>query len=86
VALDLAKRVFVASGPDQPWVADMAYVTTGEGWLYLATALDAWNHRVVGWTMGGRLLSCPHRTIRTHPRSPTEDSRQVFIVFWAPMN
>jgi len=54
-APDLVKRDFTASGPDQLWVADMTYVTTGEGWLYLATVLDAWSRRVVGWAMGDRL-------------------------------
>jgi len=56
-APDLVKRNFTASGPDQLWVADMTYVTTGEGWLYLATVLDAWSRRVVGWAMGDRLCT-----------------------------
>jgi putative transposase len=54
-APDLVKRDFTASGPDQLWVADMTYVTTGEGWLYLATVLDVWSRRVVGWAMGDML-------------------------------
>jgi putative transposase len=53
-APDLVKRDFTASRPDQLWVADMTYVTTGEGWLYLATVLDVWSRRVVGWAMGER--------------------------------
>jgi putative transposase len=57
VAPDLVKRDFTASRPDQLWVADMTYVTTGEGWLYLATVLDAWSRRVVGWAMGDRLCT-----------------------------
>ncbi len=54
-APDLVQRNFAASGPDQLWVADMTYVPTGEGWLYLATVLDAWSRRVVGWAMGDTL-------------------------------
>jgi putative transposase len=54
-APDLVQRDFTASGPDQLWVADMTYVPTGEGWLYLATVLDAWSRRVVGWAMGDTL-------------------------------
>jgi len=50
-APDLVQRNFTASGPDQIWVADITYVSTGEGWLYLATVLDAWSRRVVGWAM-----------------------------------
>jgi putative transposase len=54
-APDLVQRDFTASGPDQLWVADITYVSTGEGWLYLATVLDAWSRRVVGWAMGETL-------------------------------
>jgi putative transposase len=51
-APDLVQRDFTAAAPDQLWVADMTYVATGEGWLYLATVLDAWSRRIVGWAMG----------------------------------
>jgi putative transposase len=54
-APDRVKRDFTAAGPDQLWVADMTFVTTDEGWLYLATVLDAWSRRIVGWAMGERL-------------------------------
>jgi len=54
-APDLVGRDFTASAPDQLWVADITYVPTGEGWLYLATVLDAWSRRVVGWAMGETL-------------------------------
>ena len=54
-APDLVQRDFTASEPDQLWVADITYVPTGEGWLYLATVLDAWSRRVVGWAMGDTL-------------------------------
>ena len=50
-APDLVKRDFTASRANQLWVADMTYVRTGEGWLYLATVLDAWSRRIVGWAM-----------------------------------
>jgi putative transposase len=54
-APDLVQRDFTASGPDQLWVADITYVPTGEGWLYLATVLDAWSRRIVGWAMSDTL-------------------------------
>ena len=44
-------RDFSASGPDQLWVADITYVPTWAGWLYLAVVLDVWSRRVVGWAM-----------------------------------
>jgi len=54
-APDLVKRDFTAARANQLWVADMTYVRTGEGWLYLATVLDAWSRRIVGWAMGETL-------------------------------
>lgn len=55
VVPDLVKRDFTASAPDQLWVADITYVPTTEGWLYLATVLDAWSRRIVGWAMADTL-------------------------------
>jgi len=54
-APDLVQRDFTAFAPDELWVADITYVSTGEGWLYLATVLDTWSRRVVGWAMGDTL-------------------------------
>lgn len=50
-APDLVKRAFVASSPDELWVADITYVPTGQGFLFLAVVLDACSRRVVGWSM-----------------------------------
>ena len=52
---DLVERDFTADGPDQLWVADITYVPTGSGFLYLAVVLDAFSRRVVGWAMAGHL-------------------------------
>lgn len=52
---DLVKRDFTASGPDQLWVADITYVPTWAGFLYLAVVLDAWSRRIVGWAMSTNL-------------------------------
>ena len=54
-APDLVDRDFAASGPDALWVADITYVPTWSGFLYLAVVLDAWSRRVVGWAMAGHL-------------------------------
>ena len=48
-APDLVKRNFSTDGPDRLWVADITYVPTRSGWLYLAVVLDAWSRRIVGW-------------------------------------
>ena len=50
-APDLVDRNFVVPGPDQLWVADITYVPSWAGFLYLAVVIDAWSRRVVGWAM-----------------------------------
>ena len=54
-APDLVERDFTADGPDKLWVADITYVTTGAGFLYLAVVLDVWSRRIVGWAMAPHL-------------------------------
>jgi putative transposase len=54
-APDLVERHFTAPGPDQLWVADITYIPTWAGFLYLAVVLDAWSRRVVGWAMATHL-------------------------------
>lgn len=54
-APDLVDRDFTAEGPDQLWVADITYISTWSGFLYLAVVLDAWSRRVVGWSMATHL-------------------------------
>jgi putative transposase len=51
VAANLLDRNFVADRPDQIWLADITYIPTGEGWLYLAVILDLFTRNVVGWAM-----------------------------------
>jgi putative transposase len=50
-APDLLDRDFTATAPNQKWVADVTYVPTVAGWLYLAVVLDVFSRRVVGWAM-----------------------------------
>ena len=54
-APDLVDRDFTASRPDQLWVADITYVPTAVGFLYLAVVLDAWSRKIVGWAMASHL-------------------------------
>ncbi len=54
-ATDLVQRQFTATAPNQLWVADITYVPTWAGFLYLAVVLDAWSRRVVGWAMASHL-------------------------------
>jgi putative transposase len=54
-APDLVERRFTAETPDQLWVADITYVPTWSGFLFLAVVLDAYSRRIVGWAMSGSL-------------------------------
>jgi putative transposase len=54
-APDLVERHFTAEGKDQLWVADITYIPTWSGFLYLAVVLDVWSRRVVGWSMADHL-------------------------------
>ena len=55
IAPNLLDQDFVAERPNQKWVADISYVWTREGWLYLAVVLDLFSRRVVGWATSDRL-------------------------------
>ena len=50
-APDLVDRDFMAAGPDRLWVADITFIPSATGFLYLAVVLDAWSRRVVGWSL-----------------------------------
>ena len=55
VAVNLLDQNFVADRPDQIWLADITYIPTAEGWLYLAVILDLFTRKVVGWAMRDHL-------------------------------
>jgi putative transposase len=51
VADDLVDRAFQAAAPNELWCADIKYVRTWQGWLYLAAVMDCYSRRIVGWAM-----------------------------------
>jgi len=51
VAKNLLNRNFKVFGPNQYWVSDITYIYTKEGWLYLATVMDLYSRKIVGWAM-----------------------------------
>jgi putative transposase len=55
VAPNLLDRDFAAPAPDRKWAADITYIATGQGWLYLAAVIDLCSRRVVGWAMADHL-------------------------------
>jgi putative transposase len=55
VAANLLDRNFAPPAPNQAWSADLTYVWTDEGWLYLAVVLDLFNREIVGWSIKPRM-------------------------------
>ncbi len=55
VCEDLVDRAFGAAGPNRLWVADITYLRTWEGWLYLTAIQDVFSRRIVGWAMADHM-------------------------------
>lgn len=75
VAANLLDQDFACDGPDQKWGADISYIWTAEGWIYLAIVLDLYSRRIVGWATSDRLkknlaLNALRRAIALRQPSP----------------
>ena len=55
VADNRLDRDFTAEAPDQKWLADITYIPTDEGWLYLSAVLDCFSRKIVGWSMANHM-------------------------------
>jgi putative transposase len=55
VCEDLVERTFLAAAPNRLWVADITYLRTWEGWLYLVAVQDVFSRRIVGWSMADHM-------------------------------
>src|SRR5438105_3205752 len=55
IAANLLERNFIAAAPRRTGLADITYVETDQGWLYLATVMDLYSRKIVGWAMADRL-------------------------------
>lgn len=76
VAPNLLAQDFTATAPNQKWVGDITYLWTDEGWLYLATMIDLYSRRVVGWAMSERMtaeLACDALTMALWRRGMPRD-------------
>lgn len=75
VAPNLLKQDFHADAPNRVWVGDITYVWTGEGWSYLATVIDLYSRRVVGWAFAEHMrkelvLTAVKRALATRQPAP----------------
>ncbi len=73
VAPNLLQRRFAADRPDHAWLADISYIPTGEGWLYLAAVKDMATREIVGWSMADHLgadLACVALLMAIRRRRP----------------
>ena len=69
--LDRVNRVFKADRPNQLWVSDFTYVSTWQGWLYVAFVIDVFARRIVGWRVSSSMRTdLPRRT-------PCRPSRRI---------
>lgn len=57
VAPNLLNREFTAEAPNEKWAADITYIPTREGWLYLAVVLDLYSRKIVGWSMSQEITA-----------------------------
>ena len=65
IAPNLLDRSFSTTAPNQVWLADITYIETDQGWLYLAAVMDLYSRRIVGWAMADHLrASLPLAALR----------------------
>jgi putative transposase len=57
VAPNRLAQQFMAAAPNQKWLADITYIPTAEGWLYLASVMDLFSRKIVGWAMDERMTT-----------------------------
>lgn len=80
VAQNLLVREFDCDTPNARWTADITYVWTGQGWLYLAVVLDLFSRKVVGWSMDTTLERC---LVRYSAGSRSGTTVSVVTRLWA---
>ena len=55
VAPNLLNQQFSVEAPNHCWVGDISYISTNEGWLYLATVIDLYSRKIIGWSMANHM-------------------------------
>src|SRR5258705_3315813 len=59
IAPNLRNRNFTATAPNRIWLADITYIETDQGWLYLAAVMDLYSRKIVGWAIAGPFAADP---------------------------
>jgi transposase InsO family protein len=75
-SLDLVGRDFNPTAPNEIWCGDITYIATGEGWLFLATVIDLFSRRVIGWALASHMradLACDALKMAIATRGGTVD-------------
>ncbi|WP_419884268.1 IS3 family transposase [Peribacillus sp. B-H-3] len=72
---NLVKRAFNIDKPNRVWVSDITYIRTLEGWVYLASIMDLFSRKIIGWTLGTEVnkeltLTALHQSLVTRQPSP----------------
>jgi putative transposase len=76
VADNLLSQEFNPTAMNKAWVADITYIRTGSGWLYLAAVMDLYSRKIVGYSMSNRMttdLVCTALQIAIHTRQPSAE-------------
>ena len=81
-ARDLVRRNFAPPAPDRLWVADITYVSTWSGWVYVAFVIDAYARRILGWRCGS---THDHPAGPGRPRAGRLDPATRRRVHWNPL-
>ena len=79
VAANLLAQDFTADAPNQRWASDITFISTHQGWLYLAVVMDLYSRRIVGWSMSrwiNRHLVLDALTMAIGTRQPDGPHRQ----------
>ena len=79
ISPNLLEQNFRVNSPNEVWVADITYINTYEGWLYLAVVLDLYSRKIVGWSMSNRMTS--QLVINSLENAITDRKPEVGLIF-----
>ena len=82
IAPNILDRNFYASNPDEKYVGDITYIQTTQGWLYLATVIDLYSRKVVGWSIGENMkTSLIIGSLKMAIRNRNPNSALIYLIY-----